>query len=100
MLTRDAYLMSPFEQEPGMEYFLGICKPTGEQWGWHDTSLLSPILDFAAVAPGQPGPWSTYQPHTDLAFELMVIPEPGTTALMVIGSGLLLLVFGCRARRK
>jgi hypothetical protein len=93
----DAFLAEPFDQVFGTEYFISIDKPTGEQWGWHDSGASHPILDWAAFTPvGHGGPWVTFNPHTDLAFELMV-PEPNTTVLALIGGGLLM---GVALRRR
>lgn len=86
----DAYLTTPFPQVPGTEYFISIDKPTGEGWGWQDSAGPHPQLDWAALSPfGDNGPWFTFNPKTDLAFEIM-IPEPNTAALSLLGGGLLL----------
>lgn len=69
------------------ELFIDICKPTQENWGWHEVEPPHPILDFAVVAPGHLGPWNSLE--TDMAFELM-IPEPTTMALLGLGSLILL----------
>jgi hypothetical protein len=93
----DAYLTTPFPQIMGTEYFISIDKPTGENWGWHDSGGSHPILDWAVLSmSGDAGPWGTFQPKTDLAFEIM-IPEPGTAGLALIGGGLLL---GAALRRR
>jgi hypothetical protein len=85
----DAYLPMPFYQVYNTEYFLDIDRPTGENWGWHEAALPWPVLDWAAVGTNHNGPWETYTPYTELAFELM-IPEPSTIALLGLG-GLALL---------
>jgi len=92
----DAYLPSPFDQTPGTEYFLDIDQPTGENWGWHDADLPYPVLDWAAVGTTHAGPWQTYVPNTELAFELMV-PEPSTLA--IAGWGIAVLAFAAYRRR-
>jgi hypothetical protein len=93
----DAYLTTPFPQIMGTEYFISIDKPTGESWGWHDSGGSHPILDNAAFTPvSDSGPWYTFNPRTDLAFEIM-IPEPSTAGLALIGGGLLL---GAALRRR
>lgn len=86
----DAYLPSPYPQQMGVEYFLDIDLPTGQNWGWHDAALPYPNLDWAAMAPTHQGPWSTFQPNTELAFEIMTIPEPTTCVLLGL-AGLALL---------
>jgi hypothetical protein len=92
----NAYLR--FAQVYGTEYFLSIDKPTGENWGWHDSGGQHPVLDYAAVSLfGYTGPWATFQPKTDLAFELMV-PEPSGVVLGLVGGGLVL-VIALRRRR-
>lgn len=87
----DAYLPTPFQQQgtPAnpLEYFLDICKPTRENWGWHESPFGG--LDFPAVAPGHFGPWTSDAPH-DLAFELMVVPEPTSAVILGVGAALLL----------
>lgn len=91
----DAFLPVPFNQVQGTEYFLNIDSPgfgpSGERWGWHDAAGPHPIQDWAAFSPiGNNGQWFTYQtPRTDLAFEIM-IPEPSTSVLAIVGGGLLL----------
>jgi hypothetical protein len=85
----DAYLPAPFIQINGTEYFLDIDRPTGENWGWHEAALPWPVLDWAAMGTTHNGPWATYLPYTELAFELMV-PEPSIIALLALG-GLALL---------
>lgn len=92
----DAFLPDPFFEQAGVEYFLDIDKPTNENWGWHDSRPPHPILDWAAFAPGHFGPWATFQPNTDLAFELMTnvdnaAPEASTLPLIVGASALSLL---------
>jgi hypothetical protein len=93
----DAYLPQPFFQEGTaahpLEYFIDICKPTQENWGWHETPFGG--LDFPAMAPGHFGPWASDAPH-DLAFELMVVPEPGTVALLATGGLWLIVIRRCR----
>jgi hypothetical protein len=91
----DAFLPQPFEQLPGTEYFLDICKPTQENWGWHETPLIN--LDFPAWAPTHMGPWANDPPH-DLAFELMVVPEPGLAIWLGAGSLLLFQVWRRRSQ--
>lgn len=89
----DAYLPTPFNQQfnpthPN-EYFLDIDKPTHESWGWHESPFGG--LDYPALGPTHGGPWTSDPPH-DLAFELMVIPEPSALLLVVFGgAGLLAL---------
>jgi len=92
----DAYLPVPFDQwlysqdsQNGNkdELFLDICKPTGEQWGWHEVVPPHPIMDFAAVGAGganphEPTTWVSTD--TDMAFELM-IPEPATMSVLALG---------------
>lgn len=92
----DAYLPEEFDQwlwaheeAPMMDYnvgelFLDICLPTGELWGWHEVVPPHPILDFAAIGMSHQGPWMSTE-ETDLAFELMTIPEPATMALLGVG---------------
>jgi hypothetical protein len=82
----DAYLNSPFDQwlysqeSPNRgELFLDICKPTEEYWGWHEVEKPHPRFDFAAWGQTHNGPWFSTE-ETDMAFELMTIPEPGTLA--------------------
>jgi hypothetical protein len=86
----DAYLPTPFVQVNGTEYFLDIDRPTGQNWGWHEAALPWPVLDWAAYGTSHVGPWATYSPNTELAFELMIIPEPSTIALLALGGVLLL----------
>jgi hypothetical protein len=93
----DAYLPFQFNQTPGTEYFLDIDKPSGEDWGWHDAGGTHPNGDYAAYSLGDhSGPWFTEPAKTDLAFEIM-IPEPGTGALALLGGGGLLFL---RLRRR
>lgn len=106
----EAMLPTPFPQEAGIEYFISIERhfnpndPTGQRWGWHDT--CEPRLDWAAVTFQKFGPWDTYtvpQPdpnsliHTNLAFELMTIPEPATAGAMLVFA---LFGIGRRIRRR
>jgi len=84
----DAYLPVPFPQLTNTEYFVSISQPSGENWGWHDAAGDHPALDWAAFNPYGSG-WFTFQPKTDLAFEIM-IPEPGAGVLGLLGGGLLL----------
>ena len=87
----DAFLPTPFQQQGTqtnpLEYFLDIDKPTRENWGWHESPFGG--LDFPAVAPGHFGPWTSDPPH-DLAFELMVVPEPSSAALAGLSAVLFL----------
>lgn len=78
----DAYLTRPFDQwtysqqSPNRgELFIGITivQPS---WGWHEVVPPHPRLDFAALWDG--AKWNSTD--TDMAFELMTIPEPGTLA--------------------
>jgi hypothetical protein len=90
----DAYLVDPFVQIPGTEYFLDIDLPnSSEMWGWHETPLNN--LDYPAWATGHGGPWNNDPPH-DLAFELMVIPEPSGLSLGMMGLALLWILQRCR----
>ena len=73
-----AVLPTPFPESAGSEYFIDIDRPTltstGENWGWHDAREPHPILSPAATAPGgsgHDGPYSTFFPQTELAFELL-----------------------------
>ncbi len=90
----DAYLNNQFDQwyysqsqiEPDQilgELWLDIDKPTGEFWGWHEVEPPHPRLDWAVVmnGHGQVAHWL----DTDMAFELMTIPEPATMALLGLG---------------
>jgi len=98
----DAYLPEEFDQwlwaheeAPAMGYnigelFLDICKPTAERWGWHEALPPHPILDFAAIGTSHQGPWVSTD-ETDLAFELMTIPEPATMGLLGVGLATLLM---------
>ncbi len=90
----DAYLNQPFDQwaysqqqlELGQilgELWLDIDKPTGEGWGWHEVVAPHPRLDWAVVMPGHFGPPTWLE--TDMAFELMTIPEPATMGLLGLG---------------
>jgi hypothetical protein len=87
----NAYLDPWFPEVAGQEYFIDICRPEDLQWGWHDAGPAGfghPIMDWAAVSQTHVGPWATFVPNTDLAFELMTdIPEPATWLL--VGAGLL-----------
>ena len=82
----DAYLPEPFLEEAGVEYFLDICKPTEDRWGWHGTTIQK--QDFSALGASHSGPWVSMD--YDLAFELIAIPEPATLGLLLLG-GLALL---------
>ena len=82
----DAYLPEPFPEEAGVEYFLDICKPTEDRWGWHGTTIQK--QDFSALGASHSGPWVSMD--YDLAFELIAIPEPATLGLLLLG-GLALL---------
>jgi hypothetical protein len=94
----DAYLPQPFQQQgtaaKPMEYFIDIDKPTHENWGWHETPFGG--LDYPAMAPGHFGPWTHDPPH-DLAFELMVVPEPATGAVFT-AAGVMLFILRRRLR--
>ncbi len=100
-LTDAAGALTPFDQWAYSqdhrynigELFIDICKPTSEVWGWHEVAATHPILDFAVAAPTHVGPWGSF--GTDMAFELMVVPEPTTIGLLGLGSLVLL-----RKRRK
>jgi hypothetical protein len=95
----NAYLDPWFPEVAGQEYFLDIDLRSETQWGWHDAGPAGsghPIMDWAASAPTHGGPWSTYEPNTDLAFELMTTPEPATWILL--GTGLLCAALGRRRR--
>lgn len=98
----EAMLPTPFFQVLDQEYFLSIAKhiPVDPApWGWHD-SCGSPILDFAATASTPAGPWVTYSPNTDLAFELFTaVPEPGTLALFFPAAVVILRRRSARFRR-
>jgi PEP-CTERM motif len=93
----NAYLDPWFPEVAGQEYFLDIFRAAEILWGWHDAGPAGsghPIMDWAAMFPMYAGPWQTYllagnppAPGTDLAFELMTVPEPGTWLLL--GAGLL-----------
>jgi hypothetical protein len=93
-LTNAAGALEPFDQwryshdqQYNMgELFIGICKPTLQNWGWHEVALPHPILDFAAAALGHNDPWDRAGCGTDMAFELMVIPEPATVCLLGLGA--------------
>ena len=89
----DAPLPAPFPEDAGVEYFIDICKPTDENWGWHETTIQR--QDFSARSPTHGGPWSSQ--GFDLAFELIAVPEPGTWAL--VGLGLMAVLFRSRRRR-
>ena len=68
------------------ELFIDICKPTGENWGWHEVVGPHPILDFAAMGFGAAHHTLSWQStSTDMAFELMVIPEPVTMVVLTLG---------------
>ncbi len=67
---------------------MDICKPTQEFWGWHEVVPPHPILDFAAFGFTHGGPWLTTG-ETDMAFELMTVPEPISTALFLLGGATL-----------
>jgi len=91
----NAFLPVPFdqwiyaEQSPVLgELWIDICKPTGEMWGWHEAATQQ--LDYAAQGFTHNGPWGTHPALTDMAFELMTVPVPGT--LLLLGSGLVGLV--------
>ena len=88
-----AILDKPFEQEFGKIYWLGIQAVSSYYWGWktsidhwRDNAVeqvaggWEKIIDPAGPTPQQ----------TDLAFELSVIPEPGTFSLLAMGGMLLL----------
>jgi hypothetical protein len=79
----DAYLSQPFAQTPGTEYFLDIDQPGTEDWGWHAATTQN--LDWSALAPNHNGVWQTPGSPYDLAFELMVIPEPSGVTLSLLG---------------
>jgi len=72
------------------ELFIDICKPTLQNWGWHEVAATHPILDYAVAAPTHGGPWGRAGCGTDMAFELMVLPEPTTIGLLGLGSLVLL----------
>lgn len=79
----NAYLVEPFNQEPGTEYFIDIDDPIEQTWGWHQAQYQQ--MDFHAMqTPNHVGPWVTGG-EVDLAFELM-IPEPATIALLGLGA--------------
>ena len=91
----DAYLPEPFDQwsysqasaNKG-ELFLDICKPTNQGWGWREVIPPHPITDFATRSHTHTGPWSRLT--TDMAFEVMIIPEPTTLMLLALGAAALL----------
>ncbi len=105
----DAYLPEDFDQYyysqmPGGtsgppfnigELFIDIDKPTDEFWGWHEVTPPHPILDYAVVGPTHLGPWTHLE--TDMAFELMTIPEPATMGLL--GMGLAAMVMKRRKKK-
>ena len=80
----DQWIYSQFESPNKGELFLDICKPTCENWGWHEVTGPHPIMDYAVSGPTHNGPWVSLE--TDMAFELMTIPEPGT--MLLLGTGL------------
>lgn len=91
----ETLLATPFPQQPGVEYFLSLVKtgaPDPAPWGWHDSDAFctgGPIGDFAATAPQTLGPWTTFTPNVDLAFELFaVIPEPSSLGLLLLSLAL------------
>ena len=100
----NAYLQIPFDQAqyhptgggPAV-LWLRIDRYDREDWGWHES--ITHNIDDAVTGPHF-GPWSPLlkkdQTSADMAFELMIIPEPGTLAL--VGLGLASLV--CVVRRK
>jgi len=98
----DAYLPEDFDQwfwshveaaSAGAnigELFIDICRPSGEGWAWcsvlkDDPSV--PIGDWCAATldgTGHVGPWTSLA-GSDLAFELMTVPEPATMCLVALG---------------
>ena len=80
-------LPRPFEQEIDNIYWLKIqaylLEPEPIQWGWHEADSL--WHDNAVqMGYGRPGMWELLA-DKDMAFELSVIPEPATMALVLGG---------------
>ena len=82
----DAYLPEPFYEVAGTEYFIAITAISHSDgaWGWHETVGT---LDYAAIGGGFSGTWATAIPETNLAFELMTVPE--ASAALLLASGVL-----------
>ena len=89
----DAYLPEPFYEVAGTEYFIAInaISHSDGAWGWHETVGT---LDYAAIGGGFSGTWATTIPETNLAFELMTVPEASTALLLASG------VLGLSAARR
>ena len=62
------------DEVAGTEYFIAInaISHVDGAWGWHETVGT---LDYAAIGGGFFGTWATAIPETNLAFELMTVPE-------------------------
>ncbi len=92
----DAYLPESFDQWEYSrdedynvgELFIDICKSTLQSWGWREVEPPHPRLglDYAAGAPTHDGTWGRVGAGTDMAFELMGVPEPTTIVLLGFGS--------------
>ena len=95
----NAYLPEAFDQaqyhpaEGPAVLWLRIDRYDREDWGWHES--VTHNIDDAVTGPHL-GPWAPLfkkdGSSADMAFELMIIPEPTTMLLVAFGSiGLLML---------